>query len=65
MEGGGCFYPTFSFFEFLKNGCKNQIQIWHAYKAIKMTPDQYWNEDINAKLDFEICKKLFFSPDYY
>ena len=63
MEGGGWISPTFWFFEFLKNGCKNQIQIWHAYKANKMPPDRYWNEDINAKLDFEIRKKLFFSPD--
>ena len=58
----GWILPTFLCFEFLKNGCKNQIQIWHAYKAIEMTPDQYWNEDINAKLDFEICKKLFLVP---
>ena len=27
-----------------------------------MPPDQYWNEDINAKLDFEIRKKLFLVP---
>ena len=62
---GWCFYPTFFFFEFLKNGCYYQIQIWHAYKANKMPPDQYLNEDINAELDFEIRKKLFSSPDFY
>ena len=42
-----------------------QIQIWHAYKANKMSSNQYLNEDINAELDFEILKKLFFSPDFY
>ena len=62
---GGCFHPTFLFFEFLKNGCIYQIQIWHAYKANKMSSNQYLNEDINAELDFEILKKLFFSPDFY
>ena len=60
---GGCFYPTFLFFEFLKNGCKYQIQICHACKTNKMPSDQHWNKDINAELDFEICKKLSFSPD--
>ena len=63
MEVGGCFYPTFLFFEFLKNGCKYQIQIWHACKANKMPSDQRCNEDINAESEFEICKKLFFCPD--
>ena len=29
-----------------------------------MPSDQHWNEDINAELEFEIRKKLFFSPDY-
>ena len=57
---GGWISFTFLIFEFLENGCKNQIQIWHAYKANKMPPDQYWNEDINAKLDFEIRKKTVF-----
>ena len=28
-----------------------------------MPSDQHWNNDINPELDFEICKKLFFSPD--
>ena len=62
---GWVFHPTFLFFEFLKNGCYYQIQIWHAYKANKMTSDQYSNEDINGELDFEIRKKLFSSPDFY
>ena len=57
---GWCFYPTFLFFEFLKNGCYYQIQIWHACKANKMPSDQHWNEDINAELDFEIRKKTVF-----
>ena len=30
-----------------------------------MPSDQHWNEDIYAEVDFEIRKKLFFSPDYY
>ena len=30
-----------------------------------MSSNQYLNEDINAELDFEILKKLFFSPDFY
>ena len=28
-----------------------------------MPSDQHWNEDINAELECEILKKLFFSPD--
>ena len=55
--------PTFLFFKFLKNSCYYQIQIWHACKANKMPSGQHWNEDINAELEFEIRKKLFFSPD--
>ena len=30
-----------------------------------MPSNQYSNEDFNADLDFEIRKKLIFSPDYY
>ena len=58
----GCFTLHFRFFEFLKNGCKYQIQIWHACKTNKMPTDQYWNKDINAELDFEISNKLFLVP---
>ena len=65
IEGGGVDFTNIFDFKFLKNGCYYQIQIWHACKANKMPSDQHWNEDINAELEFEIRKKLFFSPDYY
>ena len=50
------------FFEFLNNGCKYQIQIWHACKTNKMSSDQNWNEDINAEQEFKTHKKLFVVP---
>ena len=53
--GGGVFYPTFLFFEFLKNGCNYQIQIWHACEFDKMPSYQRSNEDtiIKTKLQFD------------
>ena len=55
------FYPIFLFFEFLKNGCKYRIQIWHACKTNKMPSYQHWDEDINVDWDWDFAKNNCFS----
>ena len=60
MVGGGGSYPIY--FLFSQKDCMYRIQIWHAFNTDKMSSDQHLNEDIDAKLDIEICKKLFVLP---